>query len=439
MTVMARGPSIEEIRRTVDGDESRIVDVLRDGVESAAAGLDRFQGWVETSLGDAGCAVERFALDPSDVLEQPAYNRTARTEPDRLRAGPNVVATLSGDGTGRSRLFFAHADTAPTVSDLVDDGGSFREGDDRYLAPGIADDISGVTAIVSAVDIVDRSEFRVSNDVLVGSVLGKQFGVMGTYGLARDYGPTDDAVYVHPAETEAGLDELKVGSNGICEFEIRIDGTPPDTSESVHTLFAGSGTNPIAEAARLYRGLLEWAERASTRYGNPRVERIADESVSVMLGEFVSEASGEIYTIPDRCTIRGTVCFPPNVDLDTIAGEVEQAVKATRSDGDGRSGEGIEFEWGDLIAESATTDEDSPIVRDGRSAVAGITGRRPSLYHGHTASDIRYPVLYWGADSFGFGPKAGGMGTPDEWIDASEYLDTVTAIVSMICDSPESP
>ena len=65
-------------------------------------------------------------------------------------------------------------------------------------------------------------------------------------------------------------------------------------------------------------------------------------------------------------------------------------------------------------------------------AIEDTTGKTPRFYYGHSMSDIRYPMLYWNAQSFGVGPLAGGIGTPDEWLDWNDYLNMIVVITEIL-------
>lgn len=420
------------IDELVTDRRDRHLSLLAAGMERSVTDLDTFQEWVTTTLREAAVDVESFRLAPADVTDQPAYQRTIQTTPDALRTGPNIIGSREADIDGPSTLLFAHADTNPITNEQADDNPAFQTQDDRLIGPGIADDISGVTAILSAIELVDTSELRFEGELLVGSVLGKQLGVLGTYGLVTQYGPTDTAIYVHPAETQAGLNELKIGSNGICEFTIRIDGNPPETTEAMHTVFRASAVNPIEKAARVQDALLEWADTASEEYAYPPLVELADRSVSIMIGDVDVAAGKSVYSVPQSCTLHGTVCFPPTADLQSIQAAVRGTVEDTFSDDEWLGASTVELDWGDHMAESAATPADSPFLERTATAVDRFADRWPTHYYGHTASDIRYPLLYWDADTVGFGPQAGNMGSPAEWIDTAEYLDTIATIAAQI-------
>ena len=68
--------------------------------------------------------------------------------------------------------------------------------------------------------------------------------------------------------------------------------------------------------------------------------------------------------------------------------------------------------------------------RSGRKGL--ITGKAPFYGYGHSLGDIRYPLLYWNAQTIGVAPHCGDIGTESEWIDRKQYLDTIVAVTQMM-------
>jgi acetylornithine deacetylase len=420
----------EQIHAAVQESRARHLRRLRDGCRVSFGGLEPLQGWVGDELATLGGAVTEFEVTESTLADQPAYQPTLAEQPDDLRTGTNVVGEFFDDNAS-SLLLYAHADTDHAAKEHVDEGHGLRDGDDRIVAPGIADDVSGLTAILSALDVVAASSVEPAHAVTVGSILGKQCGVAGTCELVRRHEPTDGAVYVHPAESGTGLSEIKVGSNGVLEFAIAVSGEQPETSELHHTLFADAAQNPISVAGRLGQHLEEWVTTLDDQYHHPAVDDLAGRSAGVHLGGLDVDETA-VYQVPTAARLRGVVSFPPGAPLEAVRDAFEESVASFVADTPDLSSDRVTVEWGDLIADSAETDLESPIAEGAATVLESVTGRTPSWYYGHAMSDIRYPMQYWGTETLGFGPRAGDMGEPTEWVDESEYLDTVSALAQLL-------
>lgn len=408
----------------------RHLRLLRDGCRISFGGLSTFQSWLGERIESLGGTLTEFSADEDRLHDQPAYRASLAADPDSIRRGPNVVGTDFFDGPSSSVLLYGHADKNPDTDEYVDAGHGVETAGDRVLGPGIADDVSGLTAILSALETVQTADLDPAHAVVFASVLGKQSGVAGTHELVRRRDPTDHAVYVHPSESGGGLSEIKVGSNGILEFALDVTGVDPDTGEPHHPLFVGPGDNPLALAAHLTRHLQSWVGELGGEYHHAGVEDLAGRSTGLLVSD-VDVDSPAVYQVPESCRLRGVVSFPPSGSLDAVEASLQQAVSDFVA-AQGLPSDRVTVEWGDVVADSAETDVESPIAETTADVLRATTGTDPSWYYGHTTSDIRYPMHYWGTETLGFGPRAGAMGRPDEWVDSEEYLETVTALARLL-------
>jgi acetylornithine deacetylase len=419
-----------DIHSQVQAARDRHLRCLRDGCRMSFGGLAPLQGWLTDELLTLGGKINQFEVTESALTDQLAYRATLAENPDRVRIGPNIVGEFFGDCSS-TLLLYAHADTDPVVTKHVRAGHGVTETDGRVVAPGIADDVSGLTAILSALKMVADSSLEPAHAVTIASILGKQCGVAGTYELVRRHDSTDGAVYVHPAESGTGLSEIKVGSNGVLEFAITIRGQKPETNELHHTLFTEAGQHPIPVAARLGQHLEEWVEALARRHRHPPLEELAGRSAGIHIGDIDVDETA-VYRVPNACTLRGVVSFPPGAQLETVQDSFRDAVTEFVAAETCLTADRTTVKWGDLVANAAETDLDAPIAERTATVLESVTDCTPSWYYGHAASDIRYPMQYWDTEALGFGPRAGDMGEPTEWIDRSEYLDTVTALVRLL-------
>ena len=419
----------EEIQQQVFDNADRHVELLRSGVEASFEDVGTFQEWVVDRLELLGASTEQFTLSHVDLKDHPAFEERLKSNPESLRFGTNVVGELPGDGASKT-LLFAHADKSPESYRYVAAGHGVDFDGNRLRAPGIADDVSGITAAIGAIKALAEEGLEPATSVMVASILGKQLGVGGTYGLMQRHGPADAAVYTHPAESGQGLNDLKVGSNGLYEFVVELEGTAPPTSEVHHPLYAHQGVNPLDAATAVTEQLHDWTDELATRYAHSGVEQAAGTSAGLLVSDVsVTDTERPVYQMPSSCTVRAVLAFPPGVSLNTVEGELREVVSRTAAE---TGVSGVSVRRGDHVADSAAAPEDTPAVQTAVQSIDCVTGRPPEFYYGHTASDIRYPMQYWDAPTVGFGPRAGAMGEPDEWVDREEYLETVSALATFL-------
>ena len=418
----------EEVRR----NETYYLDLLAEAVRISFSSLAAFQSWVGEKMRQIGLQVDEFIVDREELANQPAGQKTLRENPSALQSGPNIVGRLTGQDSARGLLLFAHADKFPETFDWGRKHPDMIEREGRLFAPGIADDVSGVAAMLSAVETLFRLGFELKVDLMAASVLGKQMSLYGTYGLMSRFGPMDAAIYVHPAESGDGLSEIHMASNGMIEFLIEIEGKPPDTSDPFQIIYPKSTVSAAEKGVYLFEGLHEWAVVASNRYRHLGLEKLTGQALALLVARFSTGTENLTYEIPLRCILEGTVSFPPNASLASVQDDFQAAFKRLVEQDPWLADAHAHFEWGDNIGESGQSDEQSALLLMASQVLTEVTGRQPHYFYGHALSDIRYPLLYWNAQAFGLGPVCGDIGKESEWVDRKEYLDTIVAVTQML-------
>ena len=416
---------------------------LDEGLRESCNGLPRFQSWVAARMRQLGLTVEEFRVERGEIAGQPACLRTLARDGAETTGGPNVVGTWPGERRD-SVLLFAHADKSPEMLLTGRSQPYLMEQDGRLLGPGIADDVSGVTAMLSAVETRHRLGRASRSRLLVASHLGKQLGVLGTHGLMRRFDPVDHAIYVHPAESGAGLAEIHVTSNGMIEFVIDIEGKPPDSADPIQTMYVDSAISAVDMGIEVYRGLAAWAEEAGARHRRPGMPPGPDNPFDLLLSRFEAGAGSPAYEVPLRCRLQGSVCFPPSTTLSVVQAEFERTLDRLVEQDPWLARGHLSLEWGDNMGEAAETDLQGDLVSSATAAILDATKEEPRLNFAYALSDTRYPLVDWKAQAIGIGPRCGGLGTKNEWIDRDQYLDTIAVVADLLqrllaTDSPDPP
>lgn len=424
--------TVDMIRKDVEKHRQQHLATLHEALKASFIGLEGFQKWIGKEMERIGMQVEEYQVDISELHNQPANHKTLRENPAALVKGPNVIGRLPGKGPGKGILLFGHADKRPETYAWGKRKPEMVSRDGKLYGPGIADDVCGLASMLAAVETFRRLGMEQEGDLLVASILGKQMGVFGTYGLMKRYGPVEAAIYVHPAESGDGLGDLKIASLGNLEFIITIDGKFPSTSEPHHTIFSREAVSASQKGIAVLQKLHAWAEEKNVQYRHARVEQLTGQSFSLEESLFTAGVGQPVYEIPIRCEIHGMICFPPNAKLEEVQKEFCGVFDNLVNEDEWLNRGHARLEFGDLIGDSCASDEDSEFVKMAVKAIHDVTGKNPSFYYGHSVSDIRYPLLYWNAQAFGVGPLCGDIGRETEWVDEQEYLDTIVAVTEMM-------
>jgi len=113
----------------------------------------------------------------------------------------------------------------------------------------------------------------------------------------------DAALYIHPAESGVGMQEIKAIASGLLTFRIRVRGRSPDTTEPGKTAFAHLGINPINKAVLLLQALYDLDENRGRRVFHPTLNKKIGRSTNLLTGYIKSGEPGRETQMPDECII----------------------------------------------------------------------------------------------------------------------------------------
>jgi len=425
---------MSDYQRTKDLLEKNYAEheqLLKEAYQASLVSVDHFQDWISGKFRELGMEAEEFRVQGREVKDQPSF-RATYNDPDSIKEGPkNVLGYLNREATD-GILLYAHADKRPETYEYGKTMPDIVEKDGRYYGAGVADDVSGLAAMLSAVKLYQDLGYKPKKKVMIASILGKQGGVFGTYGLMHRYGPMNAAIYMHPAESGAGLNELKIASNGLIEFNIQVTGKGPDSTEVHQTIFSKSAVSAVDKLLYVYTGLQKWAEGQSEKYHHDMVHKMAGQSFALTAGKFSSGEENETFQIPLKGSMKGTLSFPPGAELETVQRDFKAELERITSADPWLSRGNLSITYGDRICESAESNLESSFVKDSIEVVKAF-GKDPEFFFGHSMSDIRYPLLDWNADAaYGIGPLAGDLGTEEEWVDKDEYILSIAVLTELI-------
>jgi acetylornithine deacetylase len=242
------------------------------------------------------------------------------------------------------------------------------------------------------------------------------------------------AIYLHPAESGRGLDEVKAVTPGLLRFRIRVSGRAPDTSEPEQTPFVHQAVNPAERAWTIVRALTAVGERRAARVRHPALEAAIGRSTNLHLASVLCGAGDRLGRVADACELAGTVTFPPGEPMEDVQREIAHAIEAAAADDAWLAAHRPDLTWLAGIR-GAEVSPDTPLLRMVQDAVEAVTGRRPRVNALHASSDIAHPILAAGIPAVGLGPRAGApdaaRGLPD-WVDVSEHVQTVEILRRLI-------
>jgi acetylornithine deacetylase len=423
--------AIATVLARIDIDRQTVLEFVRSLVRRQAEGETAVQEAVADGLAAAGGHVELIAYQPSEVPLVDEFAASNASPGERA----SVVARFVGRGGGRSIMTFAHPDSEP-----VGDTSSWRHDpfagmieDGRLYGWGIADDIAGVAIAVSAMTAIKTAGVNLAGDVIITSTPSKRHARGVAAVLNHGYG-ADAAVYLHPAESGEGLNEIKAFSSGQLEFSVTVTGRKAETTEPVQTAFAHLAINPLDKAMLVIDAIRKLDADRGTRIHHPLLDAAIGRSTNIMISSVQFGRQRGFYQLPVQCTFSGAIAFPPGESIATVQAEVEACVERISSTDGWLVAHKPELRW--ISATSGVEVADThPLYRTVADVITAVTGTPPHVNPLHTSSDIRNPKDQKNIATVGIGPRGGNLtqnNEHDEWVDVEDYLRAVKVMAGSI-------
>jgi acetylornithine deacetylase len=132
-------------------------------------------------LAPLGARLDRWEPDAAALAR---YEGGPGYYPGRdFRGRPNLAATLSGSGGGRSLMLLGHVDVVSAGEGWTVEPFAGTRRDGAVYGRGTADMKGGMAAGVSALELLDALGIRLRGDVIVASVVDEEAGGMGTLAM----------------------------------------------------------------------------------------------------------------------------------------------------------------------------------------------------------------------------------------------------------------
>jgi acetylornithine deacetylase len=334
-------------------------------------------------------------------------------------------------------LLFAHPDSEDVRSterwthDPFD--GEIVNG--RIYGWGVADDLSGVAAMIEALSALRNAGQSPGGDVILCSTPAKKNaqGVIAL--LSRGY-VADASIYLHPAESGVGMREIKSIASGLLQFRITIRGQVPNTTEPGKTAFAHLGINPIIKANPIIRALHQLDLDRGKRVFHKALDEKVGRSTNLLISYVNSGRANGLTQVPEECTIGASLTFPPGEELKAVMKEIENSVAAVAKSDPWLKENPPVFEWV-FGSQGVEVPVEHPLYQTVSSAIKEVTGEEPFVNPLHSASDIRNPNLFAGIPTVGYGPLGGDLsqnGKHDEWVDVSDYIRAIKITAKAILE-----
>ena len=425
--------TFEEI---VSNKKEYYIKDLKDLIRASKNGTNSIQDHFLKKVSQLKCINDDFKYNPNSInlVEEFANEIVQSKNSERV-----IVAKHKGQSDGKSLLLFSHPDTEKFKSDKGWDHDPFKPNisKNKIQGWGIADDLAGVTMMYHTLDVIQKIGIKLKGDLILASTPSKNH----TRGIAsvlyRGYS-TDAALYLHPAESGKGLEDIKAFTPGQIVFSIKFFGQSPETNEPAHTAMSHLGYNPMLDALDVINALKEFEDERKKSVHHPLLDSSVGRSSNLMFSFFQYGKPDEMDKIHNNCKLGCALSLIPGEKLDNIIKKVEKKIDFVVQKSEWMKNNKPELKWISGVS-GAETDPDSLIFKMTKNVFKKY-GSNPKINPLHTSSDIRNPIVQKGIPTIGFGPKCGNLtmcNQFNEWVDLEDYFRTlcVTAeIVSKFCN-----
>ncbi len=423
-------------RASIDATDASL-DLLQRLIVAGKSGPDAVNAVVAQAMRDAGCRTRTLSYTPRDVplADEFAAAEVAASATQHCIIGQRAArAGRAGQAGRRSLLLFAHPDTEDFRPEPPWQGDPYTPSrrDGRLYGWGVADDLAGMAIMVQAINVLAAAGQQPGGDVALVSAPSKHHR-RGISAALHDGLTADAAVYLHPAESGRGLDEIKAFAPGQLEFTVTVSGRAPTTSEPAHTAFAHTAVNPFAKAAIVVDALHRLDAQRGRQYTHPRLQTAIGRSTNVMLSHCAFGAADGLSRIATECRLGGAITLIPGEQLATVMAAVEAAIATACQADPWLAAHPPHIAWLSGVTAAETPDE-SPLYQTVATALRTY-GAAPAVNPLHTSSDIRNPIVQKAIPTVGFGPRCGGLtmsGNADEWVDIDSFVKTIAATAEIV-------
>lgn len=372
------------------------------------------QAVVKAYLSKLPYRIEESADRPSQYENHPEF-----MPPDPPSDGPFVnVVGWPKKSSHRQFAMFSHIDTHTIDEGWQTDPFHPAMVGTRLYGLGTSDDKGGVAAMLVAASALAKADMALP---VVMSLHGKGGGSRGSLPVFARISKTKHTIggvlYVHPAETGRGLEDVKNAVQGILDLQLTVIGWRGEPMEvgSIDSAAWEDGGNAVEVCWHLINRLRETVFKGvnvnvGIMNGGDRIGSVADKAVLTFRLKFEGDYTWAKLLAASKEQIAEYLKTIPasdntyKVSLDTIGYRTNPGAASWNS-------------------------EKSKILRD---AIRDVTGKAPNAYPNHYAGDIRYPIRLLDVPAYGIGSVGGNFYGPNEWVDMDDLVRLVAVLIQTL-------
>lgn len=359
--------------------------------------------------------IEESNDQPSRYKDHPEF-----MPPSPAGDGPfvNVVGWPTKNKNKKQFAMFAHIDTEAVYDGWKTDPYEPKLVGNKLYGLGTSDDKAGIAAMLVAAAAMSKAGEALP---VVMSLHGKGGGSRGSLPIFERISKTEHnlgaVLYVHPAETGRGLEDIKNSVQGIVDLEMTVEGWRGEQMEinSIDSAEWRKGGNAVDTCWQILDHLRNTVFR------------------NVMVNIGILNGGDRIGSVADKATATFRLKFEGSNTWADLVGHARQAiddyVKALPASDKNYK---VELKTIGYRTNPGTASWDAPVSKVLLQSISDITGRAPDAYPNHYAGDIRYPIRLLNVPAYGIGSLGGNFYGPNEWVDVDDLVKLVAVCIQTL-------
>lgn len=372
------------------------------------------QAIVTSYLSKLPYRIEESRDQPSIYASHPEF-----MPPDPAGDGPFVnVVGWPKKSKGKQFAMFAHIDTESVYNNWQTDPFEAKLIGNKLYGLGTADDKAGIAAMLVAAKAMEK----------IGQPLPVVMSLHGKGGGSRGSLPVFDRIskakhslgavlYVHPAETGRGLEDIKNSVQGIVDLQLIVTGWRGPQMEigSIDSAAWEAGGNAVDVCLKLISHLRETVFK----------------DVLVNIG--ILNGGDRIGSVADKATLTFRLKFEGENTWSNLVGSANQAIANFMKEiPKSKNNFNAVLNIIGYRTNPGASSWEAPVSKVLRQSITDITGRAPNAYPNHYAGDIRYPIRLLNVPAYGIGSIGGNFYGPDEWVDVDDLVKLVAVCIQTL-------
>jgi len=372
------------------------------------------QAVVTSYLSKLPYRIEESKDSPSNYANHPEF-----MPPDPAGDGPFVnVVGWPQKSKGKQFAMFAHIDTESVYDNWQTNPFEAKLGGNKLYGLGTADDKAGIAAMLVAAKAMEKMGKPLP---VVMSLHGKGGGSRGSLPVFDRISKTDHSLgavlYVHPAETGRGLEDIKNSVQGIADLRLIVTGWRGPQMEigSIDSAAWEAGGNAVDICSRVINYLRETVFK----------------DVKVNIG--IMNGGDRIGSVADKATLTFRLKFEGKNTWSNLVEEAKHAIEIfMRGLPKSERNFSVTLNTIGYLTNPGASGWEEPVSKVLRQSINDITGREPNAYPNHYAGDIRYPIRLLHVPAYGIGSLAGNFYGPNEWVDVDDLVKLVAVCIQTL-------